>query len=230
MTLDQRAARAAEALHRHLDGTAASRADLEARQRTVQRRRMRTALAGFVVLVLVAVPALLLGRAEDEGGPATPGGGQPPSGTLTSGAWSSVPVHTSGLGDGSIVRAMASTSDGIVAVGSRPVDGGDVRAAWFSEDGLTWVVADAPEAPGLLTAVGADGDALVAVGASTSTGGPASSARTATPQARQATMPSGSTVGWSGTSRRSASGSRPLALIFVLTIPTRSRSRHPAAP
>lgn len=68
---------------------------------------------------------------------------------------------------------MASTADGIVAVGSRPVDGAVVRAAWFSEDGFTWEPSGVPDAPGGLTAVGADDDALLAVGTSTSTGGPA---------------------------------------------------------
>lgn len=173
MTLDQRGRRAAESLGDHLDGARASMADLDARHRTGQRRRMRVGLAVFVVLVLVAVPAVLVGRTGDEDGRAAPGRGTLPLGTLTSGAWSSVPVHTSGFGDGSLVWAMASTADGIVAVGSRPADGADVRAAWFSEDGFTWVVADGPEAPGLLTAVGSDGDGVVAVGTSTSTGGPA---------------------------------------------------------
>jgi hypothetical protein len=151
-------------------------ADLDSRHRSVQRRRMRVGLAAFVVVVLVAIPAVLVGRTTDEDGRAAPGGGTLPLGTLTSGAWSSVPVHTSGFGDGSFVAAMSSTEQGLVAVGSRSVDGSDVRAAWFSEDGFTWVAAQVPDTPGRLTAVGADGDDLLAVGTSSESGaGPSDS-------------------------------------------------------
>ncbi len=176
MTLDQRGAKAAEALDRHLAGQRVSTGDLRDRQARRQRRRLRGALALFVVLVVVAAPVVLLTRsADDDRGRANPGGDGLPLGTLTSGAWSSVPVGTSGLGDGSEVSAMASTVDGIVAVGSRPTDGADVRAVWFSEDGLTWNAASTPDGGGRLTAVGADGDSVLAVGTSASTGGPADS-------------------------------------------------------
>jgi hypothetical protein len=174
MTLDQRGRKAADALGRRLETSPPSRSDLEARHGRVQRRRMRAGLVAFVVLVLLAVPVVLLSRsAEDEGGRANPGGAVLPTGTLTSGAWSSVPVPTSGLGDDATVRALASTVDGVVAVGSRQVDGSAVPTAWRSADGFSWEAASVPAAAGALTAVGVDGDTLLAVGASGRVGGPA---------------------------------------------------------
>lgn len=172
MSVDRRGRRAAESLATSLREVSPSRSDLEARQRAVQRRRMRSTLAAFVVLVLIAVPVIVLGESERNERPAAPVGGDRPEGTLDSGAWSSVPLPTSGLGDGSVVAAMASTTDAVVAVGSRSVDGSDVSAAWRSEDGFTWALADGPGGAGRFTAVGADGDALLAVGTAGSGGGP----------------------------------------------------------
>jgi hypothetical protein len=173
MTVDERGRRAAEYLEGHLDGTTPSVGELDARHRVVQRRRMRVGLAVFVVLVLVAVPAVLVGRTVDEDGRAAPGGGTLPIGTLTSGAWSSVPTGSSGLGQGSTVGDLVAGDGAFVAVGSRPIEGSPRATVWWSVDGLSWRAAEGPEASGSFTAVGIDGDDMVAVGSSTGIGGPA---------------------------------------------------------
>ena len=150
------------------------RGDLQARQAQRQRRRMRTVLAAFVVLVVIAAPVALLSRSDGSHvGPAAPGLGELPPGSQTSGAWSSVPVHGSGLGDGSSVRALTSTGDAVLAVGSRTVDGVQSSTVWRSEDGLNWAPVEQPQVSGVLTAVEAHGATVLAVGASSRVGGPA---------------------------------------------------------
>jgi len=174
MTLDTRGTRAREAVVERMGDRRPDRGDLHARQAQRQRRRMRTVLAAFVVLVVLAAPLALLSLSDGTHvGPAAPGLGELPPGSQTSGAWSSVPVHGSGLGDGSAVRALTSTGDAVLAVGSRTADGVQTATVWRSEDGLNWAPVEQPQVSGALTAVEAHGDMVLAVGASSRVGGPA---------------------------------------------------------
>jgi hypothetical protein len=159
MTLDERASRAARDLRGRVSEIGAE--PLPAGFGQPSRRRIQAVLVVFVLLVAVAVPvALWRSAGDDESAPMV---GTGPEGAGVVGPWTAVPAGSAGLGDAQAVMELVSTGDALVAVGGvGPVADQD-GAIWRSIDARRWVRVDLPEPSGLIVAVGAEGDRLLAV-------------------------------------------------------------------
>ncbi|MDH4148012.1 MAG: hypothetical protein OEY23_22880 [Acidimicrobiia bacterium] len=144
--------------------------------RARNRRRARVLLVATLLVVGIAVPIVFI-RAPS---PTTQTVGERaapvlPAGSVTEGAWASIPKAAAGIGEYASLAGLSSTGTAVLAVGAAPDDDDWDAAIWRSADGVQWTRARHPASTGTVTAIGVGGDSLLAVGTEGSDVDPASS-------------------------------------------------------
>ena len=163
MTLDERVHNAAADVRRRLVVVHVPDAESVVR-RFHNRRRTRAIVVMSLLLLAVAVPIALTrsssSTTETFTGPSAPF----PEGSVTDGAWASIPKAGAGIDENASLSDLTSTGTAVLAAGSRPANGDWDAAIWRSIDGLRWSAVSHPASVGEVTAIGARDETLLAVG------------------------------------------------------------------
>ena len=169
MSIDQRGHTAGAAVRDGLADVVVPPADATLRRLKVRHRRTVATLIAFGLVAVLSAVAVRDSSSSTRVRTATPGPADLPAGSRSDSGWASIPKQTAGIGASASVDVLTSTGSALIAGGTPAVGAGGDAALWRSTDGLHWSEPGHPASTGSVTAVGAHGSSLLAVG-TTATG------------------------------------------------------------